>query len=330
MSSQSTAYSVNNTFVHPEMFYISGLQDMPFANCFYIFLFIMYIVTLLCNIFVIVLIYSEQSLHNPKYLAVSHLAFVDLCSTTAIIPKLIEMFLFTSNFITYKACLANMFFVHCFNAVQSLSLVILAYDRFLAICFPLQYHSINTNSRMIIIIFSAWMFSAVTLFIVVLLITRLSFCRSTVVQSYFCDHGPVYRLACNDFYPNYIMTFLITALLVFVPLTLILSSYVAIGFALSKITTAEGRQKAFKTCTSHIILVAMFYLPLAVIYVAAPLVSFPPNVRIVCNSLSATIPPMMNPIIYTLKTDEMMESIKKLFKRIQDKDRKIQIIKALG
>uniref|UniRef100_A0A8C4RR25 Olfactory receptor 146-like n=1 Tax=Erpetoichthys calabaricus TaxID=27687 RepID=A0A8C4RR25_ERPCA len=314
MSSWTTTYALNNTFVHPEMFYISGFQDMPFANYFYIFLFLVYILTVFCNTFLIVLIYLEQSFHSPKYIAVSNLALADLCTTTAVIPKVIDTFLFNSNFIRYNACLANMFFVPYFSAVQSLSLVILAYDRFLAICFPLQYHSINTNSRMIIIISSAWMFSAVTLSIMVLLVTRLSFCRSTVINSYFCDHGPVYRLACNDFYINIIMAFTNIALFLFVPLIFILFTYLAIGVTLLKIATSEGRQKALKTCTSHIILVAMFYIPIAVTYLAASFVNFHPNARILNNLLSTTIPPMLNPIIYTLKTDEMMNSVKKLLK----------------
>ncbi|XP_028656764.1 olfactory receptor 1-like [Erpetoichthys calabaricus] len=314
MSAQSLNYSANNTFVRPEMFYIRGLRDISFASCLYIFLFIVYIFAVFSNVFVIILINLDQSLHNPKYLAVSHLALVDLGTTTAVIPKVIEMFLFNFSFISYEACLADMFFVHFFNSMQSVSLVILAYDRFLAICFPLQYHSINTNSRMVRIIVSLWMFVAVTVSITVLLITRLSFCKSTVINSYFCDHGPVYRLACNDSYPNLIAGWLDTALFLFIPLGLILCSYILIGVALLKIASTDGRQKALKTCISHIILVIIFYVPLAITYITAQFVDS--NVRILNNSLSATIPSMLNPIIYTLKTEEMKAAIKKLYKRI--------------
>uniref|UniRef100_A0A8C4X574 Olfactory receptor 1509-like n=1 Tax=Erpetoichthys calabaricus TaxID=27687 RepID=A0A8C4X574_ERPCA len=322
MSSQTTTLPVNNTFVRPQMFYISGLHDMPFANYFYIFLFIVLILTVFSNVFLLVLICFASSLHNPKYIAVSHLALVDLCTSVTVIPKVIEMFLFNSSFITYEACLAGMFFVHFFNSMQSLSLVILAYDRLLAICLPLRYHSINTNGRMIIIILSAWMFSAVTFSIMVLLITRLNFCGSIVINSYFCDHGPVFRLACNDSSPNIIMGFTNIALFLFLPLVFILFTYLAIGLALLKIATAEGRQKALKTCTSHILLVALFYTPLAVTYSATYVVSFHPNARILNNSLSATIPPLLNPIIYTLKTEEMMDAIKNRLKRKLEKQSK--------
>ncbi|XP_028657073.1 olfactory receptor 1-like [Erpetoichthys calabaricus] len=324
MSSQTTTLPVNNTIMHPQMFYISGLHDIPFANYFYVFLFIVLILTVFSNVFLLVLICFGPSLHNPKYIAVSHLALVDLCTSLSVTPKVIEMFLFKTSFITYEACLADMFFVHFFNSMQSLSLVILAYDRFLAICLPLRYHSINTNGRMIIIILSVWMFSAVTFSIMVLLITRLNFCGSTVINSFFCDHGPVFRLACNDSSPNTIMAFTTIILFLFVPLAFILFTYLAIGLALLKIATAEGRQKALKTCTSHIILVALFYTPLVVTYLAAYAVGFHPNARILNNSLSTTIPPLLNPIIYTLKTEEVNESMKKLFKTKQDKNRKIR------
>ncbi|XP_039602380.1 olfactory receptor 1M1-like [Polypterus senegalus] len=315
MSSHSVTNSMNETLIHPEMFYISGLNDLLFANYFYIFLFIVYIFTIFANVFVILLIYFDQNLHNPKYIAVSHLTCADLCTSTALIPKMIEIFLFKSNLITYSACLVNMFFVHFFNVIQSLSLAILAYDRLIAICYPLQYHSINTNSRMVIIIFSAWMLCALLLSTMVLLIRRLSFCQSVVINSYFCDHGPVYKLACNDFHLNLIIGFVCIALLLFAPLTFILISYVAIGLALQKIATADGRQKALKTCTSHIILVAMFYLPVAITYVASQFANIHPNARILSNSMAVTIPPMLNPIVYTLKTEEMMDSIKKYYKR---------------
>ncbi|XP_028656768.1 putative gustatory receptor clone PTE01 [Erpetoichthys calabaricus] len=312
MSSQSLKSSENNTFVRPEMFYIRGLKEMSFANCFYIFLFIMYIFAVFSNVFVILLIYLDQSLHNPKYLAVVHLTLVDLGTTTAVIPKLIEMFLFNSSFISYEACLADMFFVHFFNAMQSVSLLILAYDRFLAICFPLQYHSINTNSRMVGILVSLWMFTAVIISITVLLITRLSFCQSTVVNSFFCDFGPVYFLACNDIFPNEMIGWFNTAVFLFLPLCLILCSYIFIGVTLFKMTSTDGKQKALKTCISHIILVVIFYVPVAITYILSQFLDS--NIRILNNSLSSTIPSTMNPIIYTLKTDEMKAAMKKVLK----------------
>ncbi|KAK1800319.1 hypothetical protein P4O66_000213 [Electrophorus voltai] len=148
------------------------------------------------NSFIMGTIYLAQSLHTAKYIAVFNLAFSDLCGSSALVPKLLDMFLFDNQYISYGACLANMFFVYCFMTLQSLTLLALAYDRLVAICFPL---------------------------------------RSTTVNSYFCDHAPVYKLACNDKSLNTVMGYVCTAALLYIPLILIMTTYVCIGFALRKI-----------------------------------------------------------------------------------------------
>ncbi|MBN3316780.1 O51F2 protein, partial [Atractosteus spatula] len=261
------------------------------------------------------IIYIEQSLHTPKYVVVFHLAVVDMCGSTALIPKMIETFLFDSQLISYEGCLANMFFVHSFTFMQSLTLLALAYDRFVAICFPLKYHIIITTAGMGKILAGIWILAAGVVIAAVGFTTRLSFCKSIVINSYFCDHGPIYRMSCNDNFPNYVIAQIGIAILLAAPLTLILSTYVCIILALLKIASEEERIKAMKTCTSHLILVAMFYLPISAIYIAANITSIDPNTRIISTSLSSTISPMMNPIIYTMKTEEVMKAVRKLCKR---------------
>ncbi|MBN3308616.1 O51E2 protein, partial [Amia calva] len=253
----------------------------------------------------------ERSLHTPKYVVVCNLAIVDVCSSTTIIPKLIDTFLFDSHFIKYEACLANMYFVLLFSTMQSLILVVLAYDRFVAICFPLRYHNIITNTSMIVIIAVMWAIAALMAIIPIFLFTRLSFCRSIVINSYFCDYGPAFHLACNDNSPNFIMGTLGTTIFFVAPVTVIGLSYACIIFVLLKIATQERCLKAMKTCTSHLIMVAIFYLPICATYIAALSSTIHPNARIINTSLACVIPPMLNPIIYSLKTEEIMLAIKK-------------------
>ncbi|XP_069045861.1 olfactory receptor 1S1-like [Lepisosteus oculatus] len=315
MSSLNSTVPLYSLFVRPQGFYINGIINMPYIRYYYIFLSLVYVICVLENSFIILIIYMEQSLHTPKYVALLNLAVADICASTALIPKMIETFLFDSRFITYEACLANMFFAFLFPTMQSLTLVILAYDRFVAICFPMNYHIIITNNQMIVIITIVWGFATVIIITLVVLITRLSFCRSTVIESYFCDYGPVHRLACNDNSPNLIMAFIGIAILLFVPLILIILSYVCILFVLLKITSLEGRWKAFNTCTSHLMLVAVFYLPLLGIYFVAVTSTLHPNARILSTSLSSSIQYLLNPIIHALKTKEIKESIKNIFKR---------------
>ncbi|XP_069045811.1 olfactory receptor 1-like [Lepisosteus oculatus] len=315
MSSLNSTVQLYSLFVRPQRFYINGVINMPYIQYYYIFLSLVYVICVLENSFIIFIIYMERSLHTPKYVVLLNLAVADMCASTAIIPKMIETFLFDSRFITYEACLANMFFAFLFPTIQSLTLVILAYDRFVAICFPLNYHIIITNNRMIVIITIVWCFATAMIITLVVLITRLSFCKSTVIESSFCDHGPVYRLACNDNFPNSIMAFISIAILLFVPLILIILSYACILYALLKIASLEGRWKAFNTCTSHLMLVAVFYLTILGIYFAASSSTLHPNARILSSSLSRSIPYLLNPIIHVLKTEEIKESIKKIFKR---------------
>ncbi|KAA0704142.1 Olfactory receptor 1 [Triplophysa tibetana] len=315
MSSMLSNTSVNSSFVRPETFFINGFSNIPHAKYYYVFLSVAYVVTVLGNSFIMSTIYLARRLHTAKYIAVFNLALSDLCGNSALIPKVIDMFLFNHQDISYEACLANMFFVFHFMNMQSLTLLALAFDRLIAICFPLRYHAIVTKSVMFLIIAFMWIFSVIMFSILVGLLTRLSFCRSTVVNSYFCDHGPIYRLACNDNYINNVMAKICFGLLICLPLLLIIFSYFCIALALSKIAHGRERIKAMKTCSSHLLLVSIFYLPVLSVNISGFTGSLHLNARIINNALSQIVPPMLNPIIYTLKTDEVMQSIKELYKR---------------
>ncbi|XP_073685858.1 olfactory receptor 1C1-like [Garra rufa] len=307
--------SENKTFVRPATFFINGFSNFPHAKYYYVFLCFVYAVTVLGNSFIMCTIYLSRRLHTAKHIAVFNLAFCDLCGSSALIPKLIDMFLFGHQLISYEACLANMFFVFHFMNIQSLTLLVLAYDRLVAICFPLRYHAIITKTSMSHLIGSMWIFSMALFAVLVGLVNRLSFCRSTVVQSYFCDHGPIISLSCNSNSLNYLMAYILFGLLICLPVIVITLSYCCIAAALLKIAHGADRIKAMKTCTSHLALVAIFYLPILGVNVKSISTSIDPNSRIISTSLTQAIPPMLNPIIYTLKTKEVMQSIKELYKR---------------
>ncbi|XP_036393606.1 olfactory receptor 1-like [Megalops cyprinoides] len=314
MNSLNSTHSVPS-FVHHPFFFINGFYNIPHVKYYYIFLLFVFVVTVLGNSFVMFIICTERSFHTPKYLAIFNLAVADLCVSTALIPNLIATFLFDSQYISFDACMANMFFVFFFSSMEALTLTVLAFDRFVAICLPLRYHTIISKTTMAVMITVVWVYNSVLTISTMALITRLSFCKSIVVDSYFCDHGPIFRLACNDYYPNYVMAYVNIVLFLYIPLILIVLSYVSITRALVKIATWEGRFKALKTCSSHLILVAIYFLPIIGTYMAAGTFTLHPNARIINTSLSYAIPPMMNPIIYVLNTEEIKECTKKLFKR---------------
>ncbi|KAI4895432.1 hypothetical protein NFI96_007288 [Prochilodus magdalenae] len=315
MSTLNASLLLNMSFVRPEYFYISGFSGIPYVKYYFIFLFVTYFVAVFGNSFVLIMILSDRSLHVPKYMAIFNLALADFGETNALIPNLIKTFLFDSQYISYSACLVNMFFVFFFISVQSLTLVVLAYDRYIAIRLPLRYHAIVNISLMSTALMGVWSFSTLMTTMMVSLITRLSFCRTNEVKSYFCDHGPIYTTACNDTTINSVMAKLNTALGVYIPLVAIMASYLGILHALSKITTWAGRLKALKTCVSHLLVVGIFFLPILSTYIAAINFSLHPNARIISTSLSSAIPPMLNPIIYVLNTQEFKGFLLKMLKK---------------
>ncbi|XP_056330046.1 odorant receptor 111-8 [Danio aesculapii] len=306
--------SHNMSSMYPEYFFIIGLSGIHYSNYYYMFLCITYFISVSGNSLVLVLIALYRSLHSPKYIGVFNLALADFGETNALIPNMMKTFLFDSQYITYNACLANMFFVHFFSTVQSFALVVLAYDRFIAIYLPLRYHLIVNYTFMYLIFLIVWAFNAFMVALSVSLITRLSFCESNKIYSYYCDYGPVYRLACNDNSMNALIAQLYTALYVVAPSFIIVLSYLGIFLALSKITTWEGRLKALKTCISHLLLVGSFFLPIICIFIATSTNSLSSNTRVLSTSLAHVIPPMLHPIIYVLNTAEIKDVIRKIFK----------------
>ncbi|XP_026184483.1 olfactory receptor 1496-like [Mastacembelus armatus] len=315
MAPDKKASTISNvTFVRPAKFYLSGFSNITHVTYFYIFLCFVYIMTVVGNVLLLSVIFLVKTLHTPKYMIVFNLALTDLCGSTALIPKVLDTFLFDNRYIVYEACLSYMFFVLVFGSVQSWTLVIMAYDRFIAICFPLRYNSIVTKPAIAAMLLLVWVVSLSIISCLVGLLDRLSFCGSLVIQSFYCDHGPTYRLACNDTSLNYTMANAVFIILICFPPLLIVLTYVCIAIALSRIASAKERVKALKTCTSHLILVAIFYLPLLGTNIAALTSSLHPNARIINSTLTHTIPALLNPIIYSLKTEEVLNSIRKLCK----------------
>ncbi|XP_062262224.1 olfactory receptor 8G1-like isoform X2 [Platichthys flesus] len=314
-SEETTAALLNATFVRPASFYLSGFSNMPHVKYYFVFLCFVYVFTVLGNGLLLSVICLVKSLHTPRYMIVFNLAVTDLCGSTALIPKLLATFLWDRRLVSYEACLSDMFFILLFLGVQSWTLLAMAYDRLVAICFPLRYHRVVTRPSIGAVLLSVWAFLLGMVAFTTGSIDRLSFCGSVVVKSFFCDHAPVYKLACNDKSINAAMAYVGFALVLLMPPILIVITYVWISVALSRIASVEERLKALKTCTSHLIIVAIFFLPILGTNIASVATSLHPNARIMNSSLTHTIPALLNPIVYSLKTEEVLVSIKKLYRR---------------
>ncbi|XP_067465259.1 olfactory receptor 2AT4-like [Thunnus thynnus] len=296
----------NSVIIHPPGFYIIGFQTFPYISVYFIFIAFVYVVTLLFNSLVIYVIAFNHCLHTPKFLAVVNLAVIDLILNTCTIPSMIKIFLIEDNFIPFNLCLLQMFVYYTCASLESYALAILAYDRLIAICFPLRQNSINTVRSMCCIVSLTWSSAlGVTAFSVGIM-TRLSFCNSVRVFSYFCDYAPVFRLACNDYTMQWFAASFLTVLLLVGPFAFILLSYVSILVTVFRMKSLDSRVKALATCVEHLILVAVFYIPLITIFtIGFYLRLIDPDQRVLSLSLASCIPPCINPVVYSLKTKEI-------------------------
>nr|XP_043897986.1 olfactory receptor 146-like [Solea senegalensis] len=322
----NSALGKNITFVRPAYFIISGFIGIPNAMYYYIFLFFVYVISVVGNTVVMTVIYLDRNLWTPKYIVVFNLAFTDLFGTTALVPKVLDLFLFNNNHISYSDCLTFLFFCYVTLSMQVLNLIALSYDRLIAITYPLHYQVRVTHRFMFSLIASFWLFAIAVCLTAVGLLTRLSFCKSSVVvNSYFCDHGQIFQLACNDITPTSVFAVFLIVILLWFPLSFILGTYVCIVIALTRVATAQERVKALKTCTGHISLVAIYFIPILITFTLGR--NIHPNGRIINLSLTSVFPPMLNPIVYVLQTQEIKTSLRKLLMII--KQSKISVRKVL-
>ncbi|XP_070773746.1 olfactory receptor 2AT4-like [Enoplosus armatus] len=300
----------NSVIIHPPGFYIIGFETFPFISVYFIFLAFVYVVTVLFNSLVIYVIVFNHCLHTPKFLAVVNLAVIDIVLNSCTIPSMIKIFLVKDNFIPFNLCLLQMFVYYAFGTLESYALAILAYDRLIAICFPLRQNSINTLWSMSCIVGLTWSFALGVTAFATGIMTRLSFCKSVRVFSYFCDYAPVFRLACNDYTMQWSVAFFLTVLLLIGPFSFILLSYVSILVTVFRMKSLDSRLKALATCVEHTILVAVFYIPLITIFtIGFYLGAVDPDQRVLSLSLASCIPPCVNPIVYSLKTKEIKRAL---------------------
>ncbi|XP_025766620.1 olfactory receptor 1500-like [Oreochromis niloticus] len=230
----NSAVEKNTTFVQSAYFIISGFIGIPNIRYYFVFLCFIYIFSVVGNSLVMTVIILDRMLRSPKYIAVFNLALTDLLSSCALVPKVLDISLFNHYYISYNNCLTFMFFCFTLISMQAFNLVVLSFDRVMAIMYPLHYQ-MRVSHKVILSLIAFFFLLAITLTLIAVgLLTRLSFCKSVIIQSYYCDHGPMYRLGCNDVTPNYIIGFLAIILVLAFPLAFIVGSYCCIGYSLSK------------------------------------------------------------------------------------------------
>ncbi|XP_007988959.1 olfactory receptor 4E2 [Chlorocebus sabaeus] len=270
-----------------------------------------YVLTLLGNILIIIATVFTPSLHTPMYFFLSNLSFIDICHSSVTVPKMLEGLLLERKTISFDNCITQLFFLHLFACAEIFLLIIMAYDRYVAICAPLHYPSVMNMRVCVQLVFALWLGGTVHSLGQTFLTIRLPYCGPNIIDSYFCDVPLVIKLACTDTYLTGILIVSNSGTISLACFLAVVTSYTVILVSLRQ-HSAEGRWKALSTCSAHFMVVALFFGPCIFIY-TRPDTSF--SIDKVVSVFYTVVTPLLNPFIYTLRNEEVKSAMKQLRQR---------------
>ncbi|XP_053781443.1 olfactory receptor 10A3-like [Desmodus rotundus] len=281
-------------------FILLGFANFPELQeqLFGVFL-VVYLVTLIGNAMIIVIISLEQSLHIPMYLFLLNLSVVDVIFNAVIMPEMLVVLSTEKTTITLSGCFSQMYFILLFAVTECFLLGTMAYDRFAAICHPLSYPMIMNKSVFMKLVMFSWVSGITMATVQTPWVFSFPFCGPSEVNNLFCETPPMLELVCADTFLFEIYAFTGTVLIVMVPFSLILLSYIRILSAILKMPSTTGRQKAFSTCASHLTSVALFYGTASMTYLQ-PKSGYSPETKKLMSLAYTLLTPLLNPLIYSL------------------------------
>ncbi|XP_043828032.1 olfactory receptor 5B2-like [Dromiciops gliroides] len=296
-------------------FFLIGLTDDPKLQVpLFIMFTLIYLTTLVGNLGIVALISWDSRLHTPMYFFLSNLSLVDVGYSSAVTPKVMAGLLTGDKVISYNGCAAQIFFFVAFATVESFLLASMSYDRHAAVCKPLHYTTTMTSKVCAFLASGAHFCSFLTSSILTGNIFSLSFCRSNVIHHFFCDIPPLVVLSCSDTHSIELVFFIIGPFTVFFPFLVIFTSYLLIFITIMKINSAEGRQKAFSTCASHLTAVSIFYGTIMFMYFQ-PSSSHSMDSDKMVSVFYTMVIPMLNPLVYSMRNKEVKNAFRKAVRR---------------
>ncbi|KAM5126106.1 olfactory receptor 52M1-like [Mantella aurantiaca] len=305
---------VNESCFHPLSFILLGIPGLEHLHVWIsVPFFSMFLFAIIGNYTVLLIIFMDASLHQPMYVYFTILAFIDIILANSTVPKLLAIFWFHQNEIDFHTCLLQMFFVHAFSTIESGIFLAMAYDRYVAICNPLRYSVTVTTSVIMMSGVLAVMRGVVYILPLPLLTARFHQYSSNVIFHSYCEHMAVVRLVCADISFNDHLGMAIGFLVLVMDSVLIVFSYVMILRALLRLS-AEARMKSFSTCISHVCAILSFYTPI----LSSSLVhrfgdNVPHHTHILLANSYLLFPPMLNPMVYGIRTKQIRERVVKFF-----------------
>lgn len=296
-------------------FFLLGLTSGPKTRFVLFGMFvIVYGITLMGNVVILMLIWLDSQLHTPMYFFLSNLSFVDIWYITSIIPQLLTNLWIPKKTISFAGCGAQIYFFFGLAITECVLLAVMAYDRFVAICYPLRYTLIMNQKVCIKLALAAWFFGFLLAMVHVVNTLQMPYCGPNVINHFYCDILVLLKLVCADTHLNEMIVFVIAVLILLCPFSFILITYVHILITILKIRSTQGRRKAFSTCVSHMTVVALFYGSAMFMYMR-PGSSHSPDQDKMASLFYCIVTPMFNPMIYSLRNKDVKGALVKVLQR---------------
>ncbi|KAM9170879.1 olfactory receptor 52K2-like [Pangshura tecta] len=300
----------NWTMPHPSIFILLGIPGLEAAHVWISIPFCsVYILSLLGNSLLLAVIKSEPSLHKPMYLFLSMLALADLVISTTTLPKTLCIFWFRDRAIHTNACLAQIYLIHSISTMESGFMLAMAFDRYVAICKPLRHMAVLTNQVVAKIGLGVVMRGAVLLGPQLFLLQRLPYCRTNVISHTYCEFMALVKLACEDMTVMSAYSLAVAFLTGGSDFILIVLSYILILRAVFRLPSKDVRRKSLSTCSSHVCVLLFFYTPAMFSFLSHRFGHVAPHVHILIANMYQLFPPMMNPIIYGVRTPGIRQRV---------------------
>ncbi|XP_053120455.1 olfactory receptor 5V1-like [Hemicordylus capensis] len=272
-------------------------------------LFIVHLFTLMGNLLIIILIHLEPSLQTPMYYFLGNLSLLDICQTTTTLPQIIACLISGRSVISYARCMMQVFFFVLFSGTETLLLAAMAYDRYAAICNPLQYNVIMNQKTCAQLVSACWFTSSLNASVHTLFTFNLPFCGTNKINYFYCDISPLLAISCGDISHSFIALLATSPIMGFGPILCIIISYIHIILKILNVHSFTGMRKAFSTCASHLTVVLLFYGSCIFAYVR-PQSSYSFNTDRMIALLNNILSPMLNPLIYTLRNKDVKGALR--------------------
>ncbi|KAG8547719.1 hypothetical protein GDO81_027681 [Engystomops pustulosus] len=283
----------------------------PVQILLFLIFFLIYLLTIVENLLIIVLIWKNSKLHKPMYFFLGHLSFLETWYVSVTVPKLLSIFAMENREISLVSCMLQLYFFIALVCTECVLLTVMAFDRYVAICNPLHYVTIMNWNFCLLLALGSWFIGFLISLVKVYYISRVTFCLSNVINHFYCDISPILNLACTGMKLAELVDFSLALLILLVPLLLTFVSYSCILNTVLSIPTSSGRRKAFSTCTSHLVVVVIFYAATLFMYARPSRASAVDSNKLV-SVIYTVITPLLNPMIYCLRNKEVQQILSKV------------------